>query len=196
MRSVAKKITAHPLRHFRNEALIRFGELIREVDVIPIDEHVVDTAPLHRREHFHEGMQDARRKLVREGAVSLAVARESAEDVRGDIGLRVDVEPRRADVALDLRLVCHRAEIGIEKFSAAPQNAMDRTEERLLSRITMRGFHVDDRVEMVFREVERLRVAGAEVNAERAVRFAVVRDGVLILVNGCVRLRLVITFDE
>lgn len=89
----------------RNEASIRFGELIREVDVIPIDEHVVDTAPLHRGEHFHEGMQDARRELMREGAVSLAVAREGAEDMRGDVGLRVDVEPRRADVAFDLRLV-------------------------------------------------------------------------------------------
>lgn len=60
----------------------------------------------------------------------------------------------------------------------------------------MRGFHIDDRVEMILREVERLRVAGAEVNAERAVRFAVVLDGVLVLVNGCVGLGFVIAFDE
>ena len=133
---------------------------------------------------------------MREGAVARAVARERAEHVRGNVGLRGDVEPRRADVALDLRFVCHSAEIGIEEFSAAPQDAVDRVEERVLPRVAVRSLDVDDRIEMILREVKRLRVACAEVNAERAVRPAVVCDGVLILVNRRVGFGLVIAFDE
>lgn len=179
-----------------NEALIPFDEAIRIVDIVAVDEIIVDPRSFHCGEHLSERMQNLRRELMDQVAVPLAVARERAEHMRGDVGVGADLESCLLDVSSHLRQVGGGAKVGVQKFSAIAQDAMDGLEECLLSRIAVRGFDVDDRVEVVFGEVERLRVASTEVNAERAVRLAVVFDGFLILVNGDVGFGFVIAFDE
>lgn len=183
--------------HVKKEALIHFfDETIGVVNPFAVDEAVEDARSLHGSEGFHGRVENFWGEGVNECAVTVACAPESGEDVFGDVGLAFDLEACFGDVAIELRDIGRRAEIGVEEMPAVAKDTIHGLEEFILMRIAVRGFHVKNGIEMILRKIECLRIACAKIYVKRIVGFAAVFNGFGVLVDGGVGLRFVITPDK
>src|SRR5688500_16217998 len=141
-------------------------------------------------------MKNLRCKTMHQFTITLACSFEGTENVRGDIGFGFDLETCLFNISVQLRNIGRCAEIGVKKMPTRAKHTIHRLEKSVLPRVAMRCLDVQDCIEMICREVQRLGIANAEINSKRAMRFTVVINSLGILVNCSVCFRMMIAFDK